>query len=185
VLSVSAIGQTAERVNLVKGKSVILDANAENPVWTAEPAGVVRIEPLERGRARITALRDWFDEEPRKEPKAALKACVGAACRSFEIICLIDADGRWSADLVGKWLGIFDHSEHRDLRFVQNGREIAFEPDPGKPAKLRLEGNRVRLTDGGEVLNVFDGSFSDRQNAGGKFASKPGFSGQWKAKRAQ
>lgn len=175
-------GREVRDIVLLKGRTVDIVSD-QAAVWSSLPEGVLEIKDVGNGRVQVTALRDWFDETPSREPTAKVRACVGENCVGFNVTCLIDANGTWNSRMAGKWLGIFDHSEDRVLKFVQNGRNIDFEPDPGKPCKLRLEGNRVRLVSGGGVLKVFSGMLNDRRSGGGSFDSVPGFSGKWTAIR--
>ncbi len=79
---------------LVKGKSLTLAAMAPPPqagvpappvAWKSEPEGVVAIADLGGGRASVTALRDWFDEQPGREPVARVTACAGPSCATVAI----------------------------------------------------------------------------------------------------
>ncbi len=178
---------------LVKGKPVALAAvlattDAGAPVvWKAEPDGVVAVADAGPGRAVVTALRDWFDERPRREPTVRVTACAGATCASASFSCVPDVAGVWPTKLeVG---GLFGGSEVRELVFVQRGRAVAFDPEPmNKPdarrtATLRLEGDTLRLVQKGSILTRFDGALADRDSGSGNWASSWGFSGVWTAAR--
>ncbi|HSD12991.1 MAG TPA: hypothetical protein VLC10_05515 [Patescibacteria group bacterium] len=181
---------------LVKGKSLTLaavappsDAGASAPTvaWKSEPEGVVAVADLGGGRASVTALRDWFDEHPGREPVARITACAGPSCATVAITCLPDVAGTWPTKLeVG---GLFGGSEVRDLVFVQRGRYVTFDPepankpDPDRIATLRLDGNALRTVKKGNVLTRFDGALSDRETGRGNWSSSWGFSGVWTANK--
>jgi hypothetical protein len=177
---------------LVKGKSLEFTAKAAQadggvfaPIaWTTEPAGVVSVETSGDGKVRITALRDWFDESPGREPSARVTACAGTACTAIAVTCLPDVGGSWPTRLLETF---FNATEDRNLVFVQDGRIIRFDPEPaGQPdperiTTLRIEGSMLRLVKRGNVLTRFDGELTNRGEGKGNWASKWGFSGTWTA----
>lgn len=179
---------------IVKGRpyavsaAAAADAGAAAPVaWKSEPSGVIAVADLGGGRAVLTALRDWFDESPGREPAARVTACAGTACVTAVFTCLPDVAGTWPTKLeVG---GLFPGSEIRDLVFVQDGRTVTFDPEPAnrpdvrRNATLRLEGNVLRLVKKGSILTRFDGALADRETGRGNWASSWGFSGIWTANR--
>jgi hypothetical protein len=181
----------AVSLEIVKGQSVVL-IGPQDAEWGTGGSDAVTIERVsdKPGQVRITAVRDWFDETPNREPQATVTTCVGETCTAYLVTCLVDASGHWKLSLVGKWLGIIDHSEERAPLFVQNGRDVSFEDRPKdarppyKVIRLRLNGASLYLKDGGGALKMFSGKLRDRGSGEGKFDSMPGFSGTWTAKRA-
>lgn len=161
-------------------------AGGTNPpvTWTVQPpAGVLAIADQGGGRVRVTGLRDWFDESPRREPTARLVACDGVSCVSTLLTIVPDVAGTWPTRL-DTWLG----GETRDLVFVQNGRFIVFDPEPAtrsdptpRLATLRLDGGTLRLVRRGTILTRFEGSLTDRTHGTGEWSSSAGFSGTWRA----
>lgn len=187
-------GAASASATVVKGRSIEFaaaadaDAGARAIAWSALPEGVLAVADLGGGRVRVTGLRDWFDETPRREPTARLIACDGTSCASVLVTCLPDVAGRWPTLLeVG---GLLGGSETRNLVFVQDGRSITFDPEPANPADpariatLRLEGATLRLVRRGTVLTRFDGALSDLGHGSGNWASSWGFSGTWRATRS-
>ncbi len=167
---------------LVKGKSIVLAAKVAPSdggvpariTWSSAPAGAVDLKDDGNGRVRATALRDWFDEMPRREPTARVIACVNTVCVSALITCLPEVTGRWPTRLLE---GFFGATEDRNLVFVQDGRTITFDqepfnlPDPGRIATLRLEGASLRMVNSGNVITRFDGTLTSRSAGNGNWAT--------------
>lgn len=182
--------RAADALPLLKGETLNLTARAfdaegrEVPgvtfTWASAAPANVSVTPTGAG-ATLRALRDALDEPARNEPRAVVSACVGEVCDSIAVTCLIDVRGTWNTHLAGSWRGIIAHSEDRVLQFVQNGRVITFVTDD-RTITLRLDADRVRMTDGNGVLTSFSGRISSRSTAGGTFSSVPGFSGNWTAR---
>jgi len=174
---------------LEKGKTVKLMAAANTdgapvPVmWSSSQDATVSVTQDAPGRATLTALRDWFDEQPGREPTAIISACAESTCAQIAVTCVVSLSGTWDAVLDGMWRGVLPHSEDRVLVFVQRGREITFDAEPGKTATLRLDGNTIAVSKKGSILTVFSGIIWSRTASEGQFASVYGFTGKWTGKR--
>lgn len=192
---IDARGTAVSDIVLVKGRSLMLAAESSSHdggaptqvTWSSQPEGIVELKAEGGGRVRVTALHDWFDEKPGKEPTAVIVACIGSICTSVLATCLPDVAGTWPTKLVVG--GLFGGSEIRNLVFVQNGRFVTFDPepanrpDPDRIATLRLDGNVLRLVKRGNVLTRFDGTLEDRVTGKGNWSSSWGFSGTWTANK--
>ena len=181
-------------LDAVRGRPVELtartsDGSAGTFAWSVTPANAAVIQDSGNGRVRLIAIRDAFDMPDGQEPRAEVKACVGTTCAVIAVSCLVSVQGRWTTLLDGTVpipiFGRVHGTETRHLTFVQDGRRVVFDAEPGHPAALKLVGKRVDLIDPGDILRVFSGEMSSRDEGGGQIVSVPGFVGTWKVKREQ
>ena len=173
--------------------AVATDAEG-NPIpveWRAAPDAILRVEAGENGRVTATPLRDAFDDPQRREPVVRLQACTPTLCAAVTITVVPDLVGRWPTTLDVEGL-LIPHSERRALVFVQNGRDVTFDPEPteaaaaapARMATIRIEGDRLRLVRNGTIMTVFEGRLSSRTSASGRWSSSRGYHGSWRASRA-
>ncbi|HTM68633.1 MAG TPA: hypothetical protein VL426_05010 [Candidatus Binatia bacterium] len=168
--------------------AVAVDGNGRAiPVeWHSAPEGVLQVAPGANGAVTVTPLRDAFDDPQHREPVARLQACTPTMCAAVTITVVPDLTGHWPTTLDVEGL-LIPHSEDRSLVFVQNGRDVTFDPEPGTPADparmatIRIEGDRLRLVHNGSIMTVFEGRLTSRTAANGRWASSRGYHGSWHA----
>lgn len=156
--------------------------------WHAAPDGILQVAPGANGAVTVTPLRDAFDDPQHREPVARLQACTPTMCAAVTITVVPDMTGRWPTTLDVEGL-LIPHSEDRNLVFVQNGRDVTFDPEPGptadpaRMATIRIEGDRLRLVRNGSIMTVFDGRLTSRTTASGRWSSSRGYHGSWRASK--
>ncbi|HTK05349.1 MAG TPA: hypothetical protein VL500_07210 [Candidatus Eisenbacteria bacterium] len=167
---------------------------AGNPIpveWHSAPEGVLQVAPGAYGAVTVTPLRDAFDDPQHREPVARLQACTPTMCAAVTITVVPDLTGRWPTTLDVEGL-LIPHSENRNLVFVQNGREVTFDPEPteaaaaapARMATIRIDGDRLRLVRNGSIMTVFEGRLTSRTTASGRWSSSRGYHGSWSASKA-
>jgi hypothetical protein len=196
LIVVDANGAPAMFAVVPKGRAVryaakVTDADGKpiaSPIeWKTEPAGVLKLEPNGMS-VTVTPLRDWFDENPRREPVGRVIACTANLCASVAVTSVPDLNGVWPTTLKVEDL-IIAHSENRRLVFSQTGRMVTFDPEPEDPydakrlTTLRIEGDKLVMAKSGTILTTFNGTLSDRSNGTGRWASSRGYHGSWRARK--
>ena len=179
-IAIVAGGRVTDGLTLARGKSVELSVALDGHIgaaiggsvmWTAVPADVIDVRNYGGGRVTVTALRDIFDSSQAREPRASLSACVGSACTSISIVCVLSVEGSWKVHITVKQLPI---TQDRNFPFTQDGRKFEY-----RKVGLRLDGVTMRMTNGAGLLTRLDGTFTGRDTVHGVWSTTDGFSGTW------